>query len=63
VGADGFPLRVQIPEGTCGLTQKSEVLVDQILAWDNRLFREDLGPLPEALQLDLKKAVLEFLDL
>jgi hypothetical protein len=39
------------------------VLVDQILAWDNDLFREDLGVLPDALQEDLKRALLEFLDL
>src|ERR1041384_6368207 len=40
---DAFPLRVRIPGGTCGLAQDSDVLVDQILAWDNSLFRKDLG--------------------
>ena len=25
----------------------SDALVDQILAWDNELFRKDLGPLPD----------------
>jgi len=58
-----FPLRVRIPAGTCGLTRDSDVLVDQILAWDNDLFRRDLGPLPEALREEVRRALLEFLDL
>jgi mRNA interferase MazF len=58
-----FPLRVRIQAGVCGLTRDSDVLVDQILAWDNELFRTDLGPLPEALQDDIRRALLEFLDL
>ena len=45
---DAFPLRVRIPLGTCGLESDSDVLVDQILAWDNSLFRRELGVLPEA---------------
>jgi mRNA interferase MazF len=60
---DAFPLRVRIRAGVCGLTRDSDVLVDQILAWDNELFRRDLGPLPEALQDDVRRALLEFLDL
>jgi mRNA interferase MazF len=63
VRAEAFPLRVRLPAGACRLTQESDVLVDQILAWDNRLFREDLGPLPEALQDEIRRALLEFLDL
>src|SRR5262249_35488652 len=47
--AEAFPLRVRIPAGTCGLTRESEIMVDQMLAWDNSLFRKDLGLLPEAL--------------
>jgi len=58
-----FPLRVRVPAGVCGLVKDSDVLVDQILAWDNELFREDLGILPEALQQDVRGAVVEFLDL
>jgi mRNA-degrading endonuclease toxin of MazEF toxin-antitoxin module len=61
--ADAFPLRVRIPAGVCGLAKDSEVLVDQILAWDNALFREDLGELPEAIQQDIRQALAEFLDL
>ena len=60
--ADAFPLRVRIPAGVCRLKRASELLVDQIL-WDNELFGEDLGPLPESLQDRVRRAVREFLDL
>ena len=63
VAEDVFPLRVRIPAGVCGLTRDSDVLVDQILAWDNALFRRDLGPVPEAIRDEVRRAVLEFLDL
>jgi mRNA interferase MazF len=63
VAHDAFPLRVRLPKGTCGLTAESDILVDQILAWDNELFRRDLGQLPESLQDDVRRAVSEFLDL
>ena len=54
---------MRLAKGTCGLTDESDVLVDQILAWDNGLFRRDLGELPEALQDDVRAALREFLDL
>jgi len=60
---DAFPLRVRIPAGVCGLARDSDVLVDQILAWDNDLFRRDLGPVPEAVRDEVRRALLEFLDL
>ena len=60
---DAFPLRVRIPGGTCGLESDSDVLVDQILAWDNSLFRKELGLLPEALVDHVKAALKDFLDL
>jgi mRNA interferase MazF len=60
--APAFPLRVRIPKGTTGLLEESDILVDQMLAWDNRLFRKDLGPLPEALRVEVERAVLDFLD-
>ena len=41
----------------------SDVLIDQILAWDNELFRRDIGPVPEALRDEVRRALLEFLDL
>lgn len=61
--ATAFPLRVRVPAGTCRLERDSDVLIDQILAWDNALFRDDLGELPEALQEDVRRALAEFLDL
>lgn len=61
--ADAFPLRVRIPAGVCRLKRASELLVDRILAWDNALFGEDLGRLPDALQDRVRRALLEFLDL
>jgi mRNA interferase MazF len=60
---DAWPLRIRIAKGVCQLKAASEILVDQILAWDNELFREDLGPLPESLQADVRAALREFLDL
>jgi mRNA-degrading endonuclease toxin of MazEF toxin-antitoxin module len=56
-------LRARIPAGVCGLTRDSDVLVDQMRAWDNALFRRDLGPVPEAVRDDVRQAVLELLDL
>lgn len=60
---DAFPLRVRIPKGTCGLERDSEVLVDQILAWDNSLFYKELGMLPEALIEKVTAALRDFLDI
>lgn len=63
VAGNNFPLRVRVPKGVCNLIKDSDVLIDQILAWDNVLFRKDLGILPEAIQDEVKLALLEFLDL
>jgi mRNA interferase MazF len=60
---DAFPLRVRIPKGICGLEADSDILVDQILAWDNSLFRKELGILPEALIERVKAALKDFLDI
>lgn len=60
---DAFPLRVRINHGICGLQKDSDILVDQILAWDISLFRDDLGVIPEGLQEIVKTAVRDFLDL
>lgn len=57
-----FPLRVRVPDGTCGL-RTSDIMVDQLLAWDNASFGEDLGEIPEPLQDLVRIALLEFLDL
>jgi mRNA interferase MazF len=60
---DAFPLRVRIPRGTCGIESDSDLLVDQILAWDNSLFRKELGVLPEPLIEKTKAALKDFLDI
>ncbi len=60
---DAFPLRVRVPKGTCGLSRDSDILVDQILAWNNSLFRKELGVLPEALMVEVREALSDFLDL
>lgn len=60
---DAFPLRVRIAAGNCGLKRDSDILIDQILAWDNELFRRDLGVVPEAVQDEVRRALLEFMDL
>lgn len=60
---DTFPIRVRIPKGTCGLEKDSEALVEQILAWDITLFKNDLGEIPEGLQEILKSAIKDFLDI
>lgn len=63
IPGDTFPLRIHIPKGIAGLTQESDVLIDQILAWDNTLFRQELGVLPDSLIDEVKSALIDFLDL
>ena len=63
VAGDAFPLRVRLQKGSGGIDRESDILVDQILAWDNSLFRREFGTLPEALQDKVKAALREFLDL
>ncbi len=58
-----FPLRVRVHKGTAGLGSDSDILVDQMLAWDNTLFRRELGVLPDGLQEEVRAALREFLDL
>jgi mRNA-degrading endonuclease toxin of MazEF toxin-antitoxin module len=41
----------------------SDALVDQILAWDNTLFRREVGELPDALRDEIRSALRDFLDL
>ena len=60
---DAFPLRVRIPAGTCGLERDSDVLVDQILTWDNSLFHKELGLLPDGLIEQVTAALKDFLDI
>lgn len=63
IHGDTFPLRVHIPKGTAGLLQASDILIDQILAWDNALFHKELGILPENIIEKVKVALVDFLDL
>ncbi len=63
IEADAFPLRINIPKGIAGLQKTSDILVDQVLAWDNSLFHQELGVLPESLIEDVKAALKDFLDL
>ena len=60
---DAFPLRVRISKGTAGLERDSDVLVDQVLAWDNSLFRKELGLLPDALIEKVTAALKDFFDI
>lgn len=60
---EAYPLRVRLPNGLCGLKKESDILVDQILAWDNLLFHKELGELPEFFQQRVKQALKDFLDL
>jgi mRNA interferase MazF len=60
---DAFPLRVRIPKGTAGLERDSDLLVDQVLAWDNSLFHKELGLLPDALIERVTAALKDFFDI
>jgi len=63
INGDTFPLRINVPQGIAGLTHSSDILIDQMLAWDNSLFREELGILPPTLIQKIKHALTDFLDL
>jgi len=58
-----YPLRVRLPKDTCQLEKDSDVMVDQILAWDVSLFKKDLGAIPESLIDKIRNALMDFLDL
>ncbi len=58
-----YPLRIRIPKDVAGLEKPSDILVDQIIAWPNEAFVEEIGTLPEAYQLMVQDALKEFLDL
>ena len=60
---DAFPLRIRIPKNMAGLHSDSDIVVDQMLAWDNHLFQEEIGKLPELLIEQTKLALVDFLDL
>jgi mRNA interferase MazF len=58
-----FPVRVRVRAGEAGLERESDAMVDQVMAVERRRFRELTGPLPEAIREDLRRALVEFLDL
>lgn len=60
---DVFPLRVHIPKGMSGLEHASDILIDQILAWDNAMFQKEIGVLSDVLVDEVKLALTDFLDL
>jgi len=60
---NAFPLRVRIPKGTAGLHKDSDIIIDQILAWDNNLFQSEIDKLPDFLIDEVKLALSDFLDL
>ena len=60
---DFFPLRIRINAGVAGLISSSDLLMEQILAWDNKKFISELGVLPDFYRDEVKFALKEFLDL
>lgn len=60
---DAYPLRVRVRQGICNLKVDSDLMIDQILVWDNELFKNDFGKLPEILQHKVKNAIKDFLEL
>lgn len=63
LSGNNYPLRVFLPKRTVGLKKDSEILIDQVLAWDNQFFKEELGELSLKLQMEVRAALREFLDL
>lgn len=59
---DAWPLRIRLPKGVCGLSRDSDVMIDQIIAWDHELFKKDLGQVPDVFTKQIKAALREFLD-
>jgi mRNA-degrading endonuclease toxin of MazEF toxin-antitoxin module len=56
------PLRIRIPAGVAGLLETSDLLIDQIMAWDNKNFLHEVGELPDAIIMDVSEALREFMD-
>lgn len=55
-----FPLRVYLPKGEADLDKDSVVLVDQVLAWDNRRFVRHIGQLSSQKSDEIRCAFLDF---
>jgi len=56
-------LRIYLPAGTAGLTQDSDIMVDQLRAIDNRRLVQKIGPLPAAFHAQLDENLRVVLDL
>lgn len=56
-------LRIQLAVGTAGMTQDSEIMVDQLRAIDNRRFLKKIGQLPAASRSRLDECLKIVLDL
>jgi mRNA interferase MazF len=56
-------LRVHLKKGQAGLSQDSDVLIDQVRAIDNRRFAKLLGKIPDAPFVRILENLLIVLDL
>ena len=56
-------LRIHLKQNEAGLNEKSDILVDQIRAIDNRRFKTRLGMLRKSSQLRLMESLKVLLDL
>ena len=56
-------LRVRVPKEVSGLSEDSDILVDQIRAIDNRRFRHLAGRLPAKKMLELLASLKTILDM
>ena len=56
-------LRIHLAAGTAGLSQDSDIMMDQIRAIDNRRLRQKIGQLPPAFHAQLDENLKVVLDL
>ncbi len=60
---DASPLRIRVPSGK-GLSEASDLLIDQIRAIDNRrLVKGPLGSLADDIMVEVDEAIVAILDL
>lgn len=60
---DTEPLRVQLKPGRTGLRIRSDIMIDQLRAIDNRRLIERIGRIGKAAQRSVKQDLLAILDL
>lgn len=56
-------LRIHLTAGTAGLSEDSDIMMDQIRAIDNRRLRQKIGQLPPAFHAQLDENLKVVLDL